>query len=122
MRPFVNPFEYVELTMDHSIGAEKINGSEQDLIRTGTVKAIVHDNTEPQCGLVFIVLNLALNIGEHIFPPSPSIAPALMVNDMVVLMGKLIVNGPFDLVEYLWIRDNPELGTYNAKDIVCLRM
>jgi hypothetical protein len=37
-------------------------------------------------------------------------------------MGKLIVNGPFDLVEYLWIRDNPELGTYNAKDIVCLRM
>jgi len=122
MRPFVNPFEYVELTMDHSIGAEEINGSEQDLIRTGTVKAIVNDNTEPQFGLVFIVLNLALNIGEHIFPPSPSIAPALMVNDMVVLVGKLIVNGSFDLVEYLWIRDNPKLGTYNAKDIVCLRM
>jgi hypothetical protein len=45
-----------------------------------------------------------------------------MVNDMVVLMGELIVNGPFDLVEYLWIRDNPELGTHNSEDIVCFRM
>ena len=71
---------------------------------------------------MFIILNLALNIGEHIFPPSPGIAPALMVNHMVVLMGKLIVNGPLDFVEYLWIRDNPELGTHNPKNIVRLRM